>query len=87
MNLKILQPIGWVLLLHSVAALGLCSAERRKVMVTSTIDGSQQPCYVILPGSYLEEPAPAPLLVSLHTWSGDVEQRNMALEAEAEEWT
>jgi len=85
MNLKILQPIGWVLLLHSVAALGLCSAERRKVMVTSTIDGSQQPCYVILPGSYLEEPAPAPLLVSLHTWSGDVEQRNMALEAEAEE--
>jgi acetyl esterase/lipase len=78
------RQLGSILLLLTVTATGLTAAERRKVMVTSSADHSEQPCYLILPSSYLENPAPAPLLVSLHTWSGDVEQRNMALEAESE---
>ena len=72
------------LLVLLLASSGLAAAERQRVSIPSSIDGSSQPCYLILPGRYLEKPAPAPLLVSLHTWSGDVEQRNMALEAEAE---
>ena len=84
MKSMIRRHLGCILLVLSVTAAGLSAAERRKVTVTSSIDGSDQPCYLVLPSSYLEKPAPAPLLVSLHTWSGDVEQRNMALEAEAE---
>jgi dipeptidyl aminopeptidase/acylaminoacyl peptidase len=61
----------------------LNAAERTKVQVTSSIDGEKQTCYVILPDAYDPQGEPAPLLVSLHTWSGNVEQRNLPLEAEA----
>ncbi len=65
-------------------SLPLTGAERLKVSVTSTLDGTSQPCYVILPTRYLRRPQPLPLLVSLHSWSAGLEQRNKPLEAEAE---
>ncbi len=60
-------------------------AERRKIEVVSTIDGSSQPSYLIVPEPDGREPnGRLPLLVALHTWSADLEQRNEALEAEAQ---
>lgn len=54
--------------------------ERTKVLIESTFDQSQQPCYVILPHGYQPGGKPVPLLVSLHSWSAGVEQRNLPLE-------
>jgi len=51
---------------------------RRKVQIRSTVDKTEQPCYVITPEKMTDKPTP--LLVSLHTWSGGVEQRDMAME-------
>lgn len=53
-------------------------------MVPSSIDGTQQPCYLILPDGFGSSSPPAPLLVSLHTWSGGVDQRLTDMEREAE---
>jgi poly(3-hydroxybutyrate) depolymerase len=58
----------------------VAAGERRKVTIRSTTDGSDQPCYLILPDGFSPEGPPVPLLVSLHSWSGDVEQRNTPLE-------
>ena len=70
---------------------GLCGddssgADRReKIHVPSSLDGTEQPCYLILPEVFDKDGAPAPLLVSLHTWSGNVEQRDLGMEREADE--
>lgn len=61
------------------------SGERSKVLITSTIDGTKQPSYVLLPDEFDSNGTPVPLLVSLHSWSGDLEQRNEPLEALANE--
>ena len=66
-----------------LAAGGLSAAERKKVFVESSIDGVRQPCYIILPEGFDAAGPPRPLLVSLHSWSADVEQRNTGLEEEA----
>jgi pimeloyl-ACP methyl ester carboxylesterase len=61
--------------------MGQASAEaREKVMVKSSLDGTEQPCYVLLPDGFDPAGPSRPLLVSLHTWSNDVEQRFEALE-------
>ena len=49
---------------------------RRKVMIPSTADGTDQPCYVTLPAGFDSRQPAVPLLVSLHSWSGNVEQRS-----------
>lgn len=58
-------------------------AERQLVQIPSTYDGTQQPSYVMVPRDYDPEGEPAPLLVSLHSWSADLEQRHPRLEKEA----
>ena len=60
------------------------ASERKKIWVPSTFDKSQQPSYLIVPTGYDSQGSPVPLLVSLHTWSGNLEQRNVALEKIAE---
>ena len=77
-----------MLVLTSSFVVSLVSAagwagERIKVQIRSSADATEQPCYVILPDGYEPEREPRPLLVSLHTFSGDVEQRQMEFEAEA----
>jgi len=58
---------------------------RRKVSIPSSTDGTQQPCYLILPEGFEPNGIPLPLLVSLHTWSGNVEQRDVSMEREADQ--
>jgi len=66
-------------------SLALQAAECEKVLITSSADGSQQPSYVILPAGFDSADGPVPLIVSLHQWSGDLENRNRPLEILAEE--
>lgn len=56
---------------------------REKISVTSSVDGAPQPCYLILPDGFGKSSPPAPLLVSLHTWSAGVQQRLAPMEREA----
>lgn len=53
---------------------------RVKVLVTSSLDGSEQPCYLIVPKGFNPDGEPVALLVSLHSWSAGVEQRHPELE-------
>lgn len=48
---------------------------RTLVQIKSTVDGTEQPSYVIVPSSYAAATAPVPLLVSLHSWSGNLNQQ------------
>lgn len=70
-----LPVVGVLLLIAATASAG----QRSKVVITSSLDGAKQPCYVVLPDEY-ERSKPAPLLVSLHSWSADLEQRKPLLE-------
>ena len=62
------------------------AGQRIKVSIESTADGSLQPCYVILPRGFDPQGKPVPLLVSLHSWSADVEQRNEATKRPSNAW-
>ena len=59
------------------------SAGRHRIEVRSTLDGSLQPSYVVVP-SHGDEGAGLPLLVILHTWSYDLEQAVTDVETETE---
>ena len=72
-------PIVLLAAISSVTA-----SERKKIWVQSTFDKSRQPSYLILPTGYDVASKPVPLLVSLHTWSGNLEQRNKELEVLAD---
>lgn len=69
----------------AMAASSSEGGERLKVNVTSTVDQTEQPNYVNLPDNFNSSGEPVPLLVSLHSWSGDLEQRNQPLERLANE--
>lgn len=55
---------------------------RHIIGVTSSADGSQQPSYLIVPEGFRTSGALVPLVVSLHSWSFGLQQRNLDLEAE-----
>ncbi|MBA3638463.1 MAG: prolyl oligopeptidase family serine peptidase [Acidobacteria bacterium] len=57
---------------------------RQRIQVTSSLDGSLQDSYLIVPASRSSGAARRPLAVLLHTWSNDLEQRQPEVEAEAE---
>ena len=59
-------------------------AGRLRIQVPSTLDGTLQDSYLVLPSTYREGGAARPLAVLLHTWSNDLEQRQPGVEAEAE---
>ena len=71
--------------LSALAQLTCWAGERTKVSVSSSVDGSKQPAYVLLPDGFDPAGEAVPLLVSLHTWSGNLEQRNEPLEKLADE--
>ena len=60
------------------------AVQRDKILVTSSIDRTEQPCYLILPDGFDKNGPPVPLLVCLHTWSGNVEQRRTDTEIECQ---
>ncbi|NLS97784.1 MAG: prolyl oligopeptidase family serine peptidase [Planctomycetaceae bacterium] len=80
---QILLPLVATIALSMPPALGR-AGERMKVQIPSTADGTDQPCYVILPDGCQPDGDPRPLVVSLHTFSGDGEQRQKEFEAEAD---
>lgn len=49
---------------------------RQLIRFTSTADGSQQEAILILPESTGSNDQPIPIVVSLHSWSADLNQRN-----------
>ena len=75
----------WATCLFTCCHAVVFGGQRIKVLVKSTIDGTDQPSYVILPDGFTTSDQPRPLLVSLHSWSGDLEQRNKPLEKLANE--
>ena len=68
----------WVLIVNLAV-----SAERIKLAVPSSVDGVEQTCYLNLPDRAENDTAPRPLMVLLHSWSGNVEQRNPEFEQAA----
>ena len=54
--------------------------ERLAITFISRLDHSEQPAYLIVPDGYEQQAASVPLVVSLHSWSGDWHQRHEALE-------
>lgn len=55
------------------------TTERKKIIVTSSIDGTAQPSYIYLPAT-MQAGRKIPLVVLLHTWSNNLEQRFKPLE-------
>jgi dipeptidyl aminopeptidase/acylaminoacyl peptidase len=55
----------------------------RRIEVPSSADGTLQPALLYLPVSAASSSAPMPLVVKLHTWSFDLEQRDTTVESEA----
>jgi poly(3-hydroxybutyrate) depolymerase len=53
---------------------------RHRVDIVSSVDGTPQASYVILPPAYEDGAQEIPLVVSLHSWSFGVEQRREDLE-------
>jgi pimeloyl-ACP methyl ester carboxylesterase len=53
---------------------------RVRVEIPSSLDGTLQPSYVMWSATSAESPERRPLLVTLHSWSADLEQRNLPLE-------
>ena len=81
-----MRPVACRLLVIAFVSCSYCWAgERTKVSIVSSDDGTQQPSYVILPDNFDPAATAVPLLVSLHSWSGDLEQRNEPLEKLAEQ--
>lgn len=84
-GLKLTGTLLFCLLLLAEARIGSMAsgtayAQRMRITVTSSIDGTSQPSYLILPQGLDASDWPVPLLVSLHSWSADVEQRHEELE-------
>ena len=73
------------LVAYLAATTQLPAAERLALEIPSSVDGSKQKCYLNLPLGFDPKGKQRPLLVSLHSWSGDVEQRNVPLESGADE--
>jgi predicted peptidase len=53
--------------------------QRKKILVISSMDKTSQPSYLYLP-PIIKSKKKIPLVVFLHTWSGDLEQRYKPLE-------
>lgn len=58
---------------------------RHRIQVVSSMDGSSQDSCLILPSGYVHLSSPIPLVVVLHTWSDDCEQRLSDWESEADQ--
>ncbi|MEO5647404.1 MAG: alpha/beta fold hydrolase [Chitinophagaceae bacterium] len=83
-SLKFVKYIYVAILLTSVISLPaqqIDTLERKKILVTSSLDGTTQPSYFYFPIS-LQPKKKIPLVVFLHTWSNDLEQRFKSLEVE-----
>lgn len=60
-------------------------SDRKRIEFTSSADSSTQPAYLSIPRNVDANSEPRPLVVSLHSWSAGMEQRQLELEALVEE--
>ena len=79
-----LQKLLWITWFITATSTCCLAGEKTKVEIRSSLDGSQQPCYVILPRSYSGRDTRVPLLVSLHSWSAGLEQARPEMEKQVE---
>ncbi|MCA9124340.1 MAG: prolyl oligopeptidase family serine peptidase [Planctomycetaceae bacterium] len=84
-NSRLLASFQFLSVLVATCAASSEGSERFKIDVKSSIDQTDQPSYVNLPDNFDPNGQSVPLLVSLHSWSGDLEQRNEPLERLANE--
>ncbi len=73
--------LSLMIALVALAVLPQAPAQRARISFQSTADGSRQPAWLTLPDDHGGERRP--LLVLLHTWSGDLNQRHPELERAA----
>jgi len=76
----LLATIGTFAVVASAAAQVPTEPGRHLIEVESTVDGSAQPAYLILPPDFSAGGPARPIVVSLHSWSFGVEQRWPELE-------
>jgi dienelactone hydrolase len=89
---QILRRTVWMVILTPMVLLNvnLCAAAgqhgpgRHKITFTSSYDSTAQPAYIIVPKSLTKDTIGVPLLVALHTWSANYQQREMFGELERE---
>ena len=55
---------------------------RHRISVISSSDRTPQPSYLILPEDFRVDGDPVPIVVSLHSWSRDMDQREPYVELE-----
>ncbi len=80
-----ITPVAFSLLLVLSCVAHGWGGEAVRISVTSSMDQSPQPSYLVLPHGHGNDASLRPLLVSLHSWSADLEQRNSDLETLADE--
>ena len=76
------------MLVWALAAIPVClkaqaptETGRHLIEVVSSVDGTPQPSYLILPSEFGENEDEVPVVLSLHSWSNGLEQRREDLEA------
>ncbi|MCA9173280.1 MAG: prolyl oligopeptidase family serine peptidase [Planctomycetales bacterium] len=77
----VIALVAGLLATAPISAQQIKHGQRKQVMIRSSADGTEQPCFVIEPDKPVRNAEGAvPLLIALHSWSGDYQQRNQALE-------
>lgn len=74
--------VFWIVALIPTALVAQESEEsnRHIIEVVSSVDGTRQPNYLILPKDFNKNNGPVPIVVSLHSWSFGFQQRYPELE-------
>lgn len=75
------SPIAAFFVVTFLLGGSLWAGELVPLSVISSIDQTAQPSYLKLPDDYDSDDQPRPLVVSLHSWSADFNQRNAAMES------
>lgn len=82
--LLLIGVVGLILRGAGTQGLPPVPSGRQRIQMPSSLDGTLQDSYLVLPSARGNTRVPRPLAVLLHTWSNDLEQRDPEVEAEAE---
>lgn len=87
--LRIFTPVCLALLILSGIAFSqsFLAPGRHRISFTSTYDSTPQSAYLIVPRRVHQQAVAYPIVVALHTWSANMEQREMYGELEREAQT
>jgi poly(3-hydroxybutyrate) depolymerase len=79
-----LRCLALLLLTHTAFSQSFLAPGRHKITFTSTYDSTPQSAYLIVPRRAHQQSVAYPIVVALHTWSANLEQRDMYGELERE---